>query len=69
VKNPNGNMRYGSCLCGITRGIGRTYSYKELKIMQFLKQNKTKREMAGVLDISEATVSAIIDKIKKGAFD
>ncbi len=44
---------------------GRTYSYKELKIMELLKENKTKREMAEVLDISEATVSAIIDKIKK----
>ena len=44
---------------------GRTYSYKELKIMEFLKENKTKREMAGVLDISEATVTAIIDKIRK----
>jgi DNA-binding NarL/FixJ family response regulator len=44
---------------------GRTYSYKELKIMEFLKENKSTREMAGVLDISEATVSAIIEKIKK----
>jgi DNA-binding NarL/FixJ family response regulator len=44
---------------------GRIYSYKELKIIEFLKENKTKKEMAGALDISEATVSAIIDKINK----
>jgi DNA-binding NarL/FixJ family response regulator len=43
---------------------GRTYSYKELRIIELLKENKTKGEMAGILDISETTVSAIIDKIK-----
>jgi DNA-binding NarL/FixJ family response regulator len=44
---------------------GRIYSYKELKIIEFLKENKTKKDMAGALDISEATVSAIIEKINK----
>jgi DNA-binding NarL/FixJ family response regulator len=44
---------------------GRTYSYKELKIMEFLKEKKSTREMAGELDISEFTVSAIIEKIKR----
>lgn len=44
---------------------GRECSYQERQIIGFLKENKSEREMATLMDINEKTISAIIDKLKK----
>jgi DNA-binding NarL/FixJ family response regulator len=44
---------------------GRTYNYKELEVIEFLKEKKTVKEMADKMDLSERTVSAIIDKLNR----
>ncbi len=45
--------------------IGRKYSEKELKLIELIKGNKSKREMAEILDISESTVSVIAGRISR----
>lgn len=45
--------------------IGRKYNVKELKLIELIKENKSKREMAEILDISESTVSLIAERISR----
>jgi DNA-binding NarL/FixJ family response regulator len=48
--------------------IGRKYSDKELMIIKFIKENKSKREIGEILDIGESTVSAILERISRNRF-
>jgi DNA-binding NarL/FixJ family response regulator len=45
--------------------IGRKYSDKELKLIELIKDNRSKSEMAEILNISESTVSVIAERISK----
>jgi DNA-binding NarL/FixJ family response regulator len=45
--------------------IGHEYSSKELQIIELLQANKTEMEIAGIMDISERTVFAIKEKLKR----
>ena len=43
---------------------GHEYTYKEQQIIDFVKQNKTIKEMAEIIDISESTVTAMMARLK-----